>query len=196
MKVKVLVIQSCLTLCEPMDCSPPGSSVHGILQAGILEWVVMPFSRGSSWPRDWTWVSCIAGRFFPVWAAREATSIKVRNISQLCRVTGWNLIKGHMEPPWEYRLLLGAHSVRWSWFYSAQQVGEGSGWLKIKSQPCQLTAEWPETWYLSVSPHTDSGWRRLLPELTLNVSLSYAQHGFCYSSVDFSIFCFGQVVYF
>ena len=46
-----------------MDCSPPGSSVHGILQARILEWVAMSSSRGSSWPRDWTQVSCIAGRF-------------------------------------------------------------------------------------------------------------------------------------
>ena len=66
---KVLVSQSCLTLCDPVDCS---SSVHGILQAGILEWVVTPFSRRSSWPRDRTWVSCIAGRFTTVWATREA----------------------------------------------------------------------------------------------------------------------------
>ena len=51
-----------------MDCSPPGSFVHGILQAGILEWVAIPFSRGSSWPRDQTWVSCFADRFFTVWA--------------------------------------------------------------------------------------------------------------------------------
>ena len=46
------VAQSCLTLCDPMDCSLPGSSVHGILQAKILEWVAIPFSRGSSQPRD------------------------------------------------------------------------------------------------------------------------------------------------
>ena len=51
-----------------MDCSPPGSSVHGILQARILEWVAIPFSGGSSWPRDWTQVSCIAGLFFTTWA--------------------------------------------------------------------------------------------------------------------------------
>jgi len=68
----VLVAQSCLTLCDPMECSPPGSSVHGILQARILEWVAIPFSRKSSWPRDWTWVSCIAGRFFTVLATKEA----------------------------------------------------------------------------------------------------------------------------
>ena len=58
-----------LILCDPMDCSPPGSSVHGISQARILEWVAIPFYRGSSQPRDWTWVSCIAGRFFTIWAA-------------------------------------------------------------------------------------------------------------------------------
>ena len=52
------------TLCDPMDCSPPGSSAHGILQARILEWVAFPFSRGFSQPRHQTQVSCIAGRFF------------------------------------------------------------------------------------------------------------------------------------
>ena len=52
-KVKVLVSQLCLTLCDPMDCSLPGSSVHEILQARILEWVVIPFSRATSRPRDW-----------------------------------------------------------------------------------------------------------------------------------------------
>ena len=67
-KVKVLVAQSCLTFCDSMDCSPPGSFVHGILQARILEWVAMSFSRGSSQPRDWTQVSQTAGRFFTVWA--------------------------------------------------------------------------------------------------------------------------------
>ena len=55
-----------------MDCSPPGSSVHGLLQARTLEWFAMPSSRGSSRPRDGTLVSCIAGRFFTVWATREA----------------------------------------------------------------------------------------------------------------------------
>ena len=49
---KVLITQLCLTLCDPTNCSPPGSMIHGILQARTLEWVVMPFSRGSSRPRD------------------------------------------------------------------------------------------------------------------------------------------------
>ena len=71
----VLVAQSCPTLCDPMDCSPPGSFVHGILQARIVAWVTIPFSRGSSRPTDQTHiscVSCIAGGFFTVWATREA----------------------------------------------------------------------------------------------------------------------------
>ena len=55
-----------------MDCSLPGSSVHGILQVSILEWVAFSFSRGSSQPRNWTWVSCIAGRFFTAWAKSDA----------------------------------------------------------------------------------------------------------------------------
>ena len=66
------VTQSCPTLCDPMDCSPQSSSVHGILQARVLEWVAISFSRGSSRPRDWTQVSCIAGRRFNLWATREA----------------------------------------------------------------------------------------------------------------------------
>ena len=64
---------SCPTLCDFIDCSPPGSSVHGILQARILEWGAIPFSRGSSRPRDRTQVSHIAGRFFTIWAIREVS---------------------------------------------------------------------------------------------------------------------------
>ena len=63
---------SCLTLCNPMDYSPPASSVMGILQASILEWVAMPSSRGSSQPRDRTQVSHTAVRFFTIWDTREA----------------------------------------------------------------------------------------------------------------------------
>ena len=62
----VLVAQLCLTFCNPTDYSLPGSSVHGILQVRILEWIAISFSRGSSRPKDQTLVSCIAGRFFPV----------------------------------------------------------------------------------------------------------------------------------
>ena len=60
------VAQSCPTLCDPMDCTLPGSSIHGIFQARILEWVAISFSRGCSRPRDQTQVSCIVGRHFTV----------------------------------------------------------------------------------------------------------------------------------
>ena len=62
-QVCVLVVQSCLTLYDPVDCSPPGLSIHGIFQARILEWVAIAFSRRSSGPRDQTQVFCTAGKF-------------------------------------------------------------------------------------------------------------------------------------
>ena len=68
---EVIVTQLCLTLCNPMDYSPPGSSVNGILQARELEWAAIPFSRGSFWPSDQTQVSWITGRFLTIWATRE-----------------------------------------------------------------------------------------------------------------------------
>ena len=67
-----LVTQVSPSLCNPMDCSPPGSSVHETLQASVLEWVAMPSSRGSSQPRNQTGVFCIVGRFFTSWATRES----------------------------------------------------------------------------------------------------------------------------
>ena len=70
--VKVKVAHSSPALCDPMDCSLPGSSVNGILQARILEWVAISFSKGSSQPRNWTQVPHIAGRFFTDRAMREA----------------------------------------------------------------------------------------------------------------------------
>ena len=72
MQIKVLVTQWCLTLCDHIDCHPPGSSVHGIFQATMLEKVAISFSRGSSRPRDQTRASCFAGRHFTVGATREA----------------------------------------------------------------------------------------------------------------------------
>ena len=69
--MKVKVTQLCPTLCDPMDYT-----VHGILQARILQWVAYPFSSRSSQPRNWSRVSCIAVRFFTSWAAREAQVLK------------------------------------------------------------------------------------------------------------------------
>ena len=76
LKVKSEVAQSCLTLCDPMDGSLPGSMVHGIFQARILEWAAISFSRGSPQPRDQSRVSCIADGRFTIWATREAHLVK------------------------------------------------------------------------------------------------------------------------
>ena len=69
---------SCQTLCSPMDCSPPVSFVHGILQARVLEWVGILFSRGSSWPRNRMRISCITSGFFTIWAMRVVLSAYLR----------------------------------------------------------------------------------------------------------------------
>ena len=89
MFVCVSVTQSCPTLSNPSDCSLPGSSVLRVLQARILEWIAVPFSRGSSLSRYWTQVSYIAGRFFTVWATREEISHIQQFISQRNASFGW-----------------------------------------------------------------------------------------------------------
>ena len=88
-RIVVLVAQSCLTLCDQVS-SPPGFSVHGILQARLLERVAISFSRGSSKPRDQTQVSCTASRFFSIWATREAQYSFLKN--QLFWITLGNVI--------------------------------------------------------------------------------------------------------
>ena len=77
----VLITQLCLTLCNPLDGSPPSSSVHGHFQARILEWVATPLSKGSSQPGDRTGVSRIAGAFFTFWATREVRDYGWININ-------------------------------------------------------------------------------------------------------------------
>ena len=65
----LISVQSCLTICHPMDCGLPGFSVHGVSQPRIVEWVAISFSRASTQPRDWTWVSCIGRWILHHWAA-------------------------------------------------------------------------------------------------------------------------------
>ena len=89
------VAQLCPTLCNPMGRSLPGSSVHGIFQTRILEWVAISFSRGSSRPRDRTLVSCIAGRRFTVWTTRESQSG-----SETCSVVSDSLRPHELYSPW------------------------------------------------------------------------------------------------
>ena len=81
----VLVVHSCSNVCDPLDCSPRGSSVHVLFQARILEWVAIPFSRGSSHPRDQTQLFCIAGGFFTIWATRVHSSVE--HLILMCLLT-------------------------------------------------------------------------------------------------------------
>ena len=99
-----LITQSCLTLCNLMDCSPPGSSVHGILQARILERVAISFSRGSSGPRDQTRISCIAGVFFTAVPPGEPWC-RIR--AQLRKPRGWD---GCMASP-----------TQWTWVWAGSR---------------------------------------------------------------------------
>ena len=76
-------LQLCLTLGDPMNCSPPGFFVYGIFHARILEWVAISSFRGSSPPRDWTWISCIAGRFFTACAIGKVHLINFSSVQSL-----------------------------------------------------------------------------------------------------------------
>ena len=109
------VAQSCPTLCDPTDCSLPGSSIHGIFQARVLEWVAISYSRGSSWPRDRTQVSHIAGRRFTVWATREVT-LSLLLYKPLEKLNGNPLQYSCLENPMDGRAWWAAvHGVTKSW---------------------------------------------------------------------------------
>ena len=110
------VAQLCPTLCDPVDCSLPGSSVHGIFQAIVLEWVAISFSRGSSQPRTRTQVSCIVDRCFTIWATREAIFLK-----KLISINEWkkknvniHSINYSLSFSFTYETLLC--SFRWKWY--------------------------------------------------------------------------------
>ena len=114
--VWVLVTQSCLTLCDPVDYTLLGSSLHGILQARMMQWVYIPFSRESSWSRDWTQVSCTADRFLSTWATKEAqyiveyySAIKKENMPFAIMLMDleafmlsepWDIMKRKINPVW------------------------------------------------------------------------------------------------
>ena len=108
--MNVLVAQSCPTLCSPMDCSLPSSSVHGILRARILQWVVISFSRGSSQPRDQTWVSHIAGRFFTIWVSLHkysgtcgtASNLIMQKLCFMRKTASWCLFRLQNHSPISY----------------------------------------------------------------------------------------------
>ena len=111
--------QSCPTLCDPVDCSQPGSSIHGIFQVRILEWVAIPCSRGSSWPRDRTQVSGIAGKLFTICASREDVKVSQTDRQLLYDITYmWNLIGRKWTNLWNRNRITDVESV----------AANGEGW--------------------------------------------------------------------
>ena len=107
------VAQLCPTLCNPMDHSLPGSSVHGIFQARVLEWAAISFSRGSSQPRDRTQVSRLVGRCFIVWATREAYTV--------CKTVNGKLLYDTRSPAWRSVTALEG----WDWVTGGREVQKG-----------------------------------------------------------------------
>ena len=114
-----------LTLCDPMDCSPLGSSVHGISQARILEWVAISSSRGSSRPKNWTRISCSAGRFFTTEPPEKPA----------CQDSPW------LSSGWVRWCLPVASTTRCTWVNTfgeaemqVQKVTKEATWLKMT--PC------------------------------------------------------------
>ena len=118
------VAQSCPTFCDSVNCSWPGSSVHGIFQARVLEWGAIAFSRSSSWPRDRTQVSLIVGRRFTVWATREVLCVE-RALLKSQLVKHWVFYMLFCAPPekvsgetshfssWEIHFFFKDYSLRW-----------------------------------------------------------------------------------
>ena len=115
---KVLVSQSWPTFSNPMDCSLPGSSVHRILKARILDRIAISFSKESSQSRDWTWITCIASRFFTVWATREI--LRYQHFTSRVKVIML------IEELWLQR--------NWEMIHNAWRLSEF--WVKMKSMGC------------------------------------------------------------
>ena len=135
--------ESCPTLCNPTDCSPSGSSVHGILQARILEWVIIPFPRGSSWPRDWTWVSYIAGRFFIVWATSDIMqNSRLVDSQTRIKIAGRNINNLRYED--DTTLMVESKEELKSFLMRVKEDSEKAG-LKLNIQKTKIMASSPIT---------------------------------------------------
>ena len=159
--------------CDPTDCSPPDSSVHGIYQARVLEWVAISFSRRSSWPRDWTWVSRVAGRHFTLWATREALPKKSLSHKTKTKViattTSWLEVLGKKPRLCSSRLL-----ARF-WFLTSSLVAV-SWELRSTSRGCpHLFSQGASTFKPATARWTESlpGFEALLlPPLPLTGKIS------------------------
>ena len=115
-KSEVLVSQLCPTLCNSIDCSPPGSSVHRILQSKIPEWITIPFSRGYFHPRHWTWSFCIAGRYFIIWGTKEAHICHIYTYNSICYIhvnVNRKFLKENLEQINNYQQIENISKIGW-----------------------------------------------------------------------------------
>ena len=134
------VAESCPVLCDPMDCSPPGSSAHGIFQARILQWVAISFSRGSSWIRDQTHVSCIGRWILYHWATREALIWLLMFWAFYFFQLYWGILDKYNCTYLKY--------VTW-WFHFKRPYCEHLGlprWLSAKESACQCRRHGFDPW--------------------------------------------------
>ena len=104
------VVHLCLTLCDPIDCSLPGSSIHGVFQARILEWGAISFSRWASQLRGWTQFSSIVGSCFTIWATRDVFFRVPTSVSQ-----GWEQKDKQSFYNWNFEMII---IIRWLWMYT------------------------------------------------------------------------------
>ena len=142
-----LVAQLCSTLCDPVDRSSPGSFAHGISHARVLEWVAISSSRGSSWPRYWTRVSCIGRQILYHWATREAHTVfttshePLKRGSVLCSSNFQKVLYLNQKPA-SLKLVLpsGTQKIKSELFYmAALQIFEDSSHIFLMSCSCKLT---------------------------------------------------------
>ena len=140
--------QSCPTLCDPMDCGPPGSSVHGISQARLLEWVAMSFSRGSSRPRDWTNIfcgSCIGRQILYHWATWKPTEEDESEREWNCSVMSSSFL---MHALWPTRLLC-------PWDFP----GKSTGVAAISGTNLNITTDLRPIWMVLILKDLNYVWR-------------------------------------
>ena len=143
------VTQSCLTLCDPMDYSPPGSSVPEVLQARILEWVAISFSRGSSQPRDQTWVSCTAGQLFTLWATREAYGINLNPSNSLSHMLPLRVCSPVSSSLWPYVTCdSSVHGILQARIMDWVAMPSSKGSSQLRDQTHHSYISWISRWVL------------------------------------------------
>ena len=134
-----LFTQLCPTFRGPMDCSPLGFSVHGICQVRKLEWVVISFSRGSSWPRDWTLFSCLSGRFLITEPPGKPSYSIEKSESESCSV-----VSDSLQPRGLYTVhgILQARILEWVAFLSSR----GSSQSRDRTQVSHIAGRFFTSW--------------------------------------------------